>query len=71
MNTEPDNKLSLEWVKGEHGVALVFDKKTWKVFEDRARTLDKTAEQIITTAVIGVLGTIMMDNYVLNRFMSR
>ena len=71
MNTEPDNKLSPEWVKDENGVALVFDRTTWKVFEDRARTLDKTAEQIITTAVVGVLGTIQMDNYALNRFMSR
>jgi hypothetical protein len=69
MNTEPKNKLSLEWVYGAHGdVALVFDAKTWKVYQDNAKRRDKTAEQIISTAVAEALGPILIDNYVLNRF---
>jgi hypothetical protein len=32
MTAEPDNKLTLEWVKGKGGVALVFNPKTWKAF---------------------------------------
>jgi hypothetical protein len=71
MNSEPDNKLTLEWVKGNDGMALVFDAKTWKVFEDNAKRRDTTAEQMITTAVAGCLGPILMDNYILNRFLGR
>jgi hypothetical protein len=69
MNTKPDNKLTLEWMPmKDGGMALVFDAKTWNVYRDVAKSQDKTAEQIVTTAVAGAIGPILMDNYVLNRF---
>jgi hypothetical protein len=59
-----DNKLTLEWVKlGEGARALVFDAKTWAVYEEAAKTKGKTARQIITTAVASSLGPILIDNY--------
>jgi hypothetical protein len=69
MNSEPDNKLTLEWVKGADGMALVFDPKTWKTFQDAAKMRDTNAEHIIVAAVAGCLGPILMDNYTLNRFL--
>jgi hypothetical protein len=72
MGYEPDNKLTLEWIKLDDGrMALVFDEKTWKAFKDNARARDKTPEQMITTAVVGSFGPILMDNYTLNRFLRR
>jgi hypothetical protein len=58
------NKLTLEWVKlGEGARALVFDAKTWAVYEEAARARGKTARQMIITAVAGSLGPILIDNY--------
>jgi hypothetical protein len=71
MNTESDNKLSLEWVNGANGVALVFDAKTWKVFEDTAGAREQSAEHMITAAVVRCLGPILEDNMVLNRILRR
>jgi hypothetical protein len=65
-----DRKLTLEWVKQPDGSrALVFDAKTWAAYEQAANAQGKTAQQIITTAVAGAFGAILMDNYTLNRFM--
>jgi hypothetical protein len=38
------------------------------VFEENAKKRDKTAKQMITTAVAASLGPILVDNYSLNRF---
>ena len=58
------NKLTLEWVKLREGArALVFDAKTWAVYEEAARARGKTARQMITTAVAGSLGPILINNY--------
>jgi len=58
------NKLTVEWVKLREGArALVFDAKTWAVYEEAAKTKGKTARQIITTAVASSLGPILIDNY--------
>jgi len=69
MNTEFLNKLSLEWVKGADGIALVFDAKTWKIFTDAAGVREQSPEHMITAAVVGCLGTIVEDNMVLNRIL--
>ena len=58
------NKLTLEWVKLREGArALVFDAKTWAVYEEAAKAKGKTARQMITTAVGSSLGPILIDNY--------
>jgi hypothetical protein len=63
-------KLTLEWVAQADGSrALVFDAATWAVFEKAAQSQGKTAQQMISTAVAASFGTIMMDNYTLNRFL--
>jgi hypothetical protein len=63
-------KLTLEWAQLEDGVrALVFDADTWAAFEKSAQTQGKTAHQMICTAVAACFGTIMTDNYTLNRFL--
>jgi hypothetical protein len=69
MNIEPGNKLTLEWVKDANGVALVFDAKTWKVFQDVANKGEQSAEHMILRAVVGCLGSIVEDNMVLNRIL--
>jgi hypothetical protein len=125
MNTEPQNKLTLEWAKGspDGHVALIFDTKTWNIFEivadqqnqsaedmikravtetidampadgtvleqngpygraalifnaktwttikDAANARDQFAEHIVTRAVVNCLGSILMDNMALNRFL--
>ena len=69
MNALPQNKLSLEWVKHRDQVALVFDAKTWKVFEDVANRREQSAEHMILQAVVGCLGDVIEDNYVLNRIL--
>jgi hypothetical protein len=72
MNSEPKNKLTLEWVKTDDGrVALVFDARTWKVFEDAARSREQSPEHMILRAVTETIGPILADNYVLNRFLGR
>ena len=58
------DKISIEWTVNKDGrAALVFDAKSWAAFERAANTQGKTAQQIITAAVVGVLGTVLMDNY--------
>ena len=69
MNARSDNKLTLEWVKSPDAVALVFDRRTWKVFEDVAKAREQSAEHMILRAVTESLGPILVDNYVLNRFL--
>jgi hypothetical protein len=68
VNSKPDNRLTLEWVKSADGVALVFDPRTWKVFEEAAKAREQSAEHMILSAVAGTIGPILMDNYTLNRF---
>jgi hypothetical protein len=63
-------KLTLEWTALENGArALVFDAATWAVFEKAAQAQGKSAQQLISTAVAGSLGAMMMDNYSLNRWL--
>jgi hypothetical protein len=63
-------KLILEWTQLENGArALLFDADTWAAFEKSAQTQGKTAQQMISTAVAASFGTIMTDNYSLNRFL--
>jgi hypothetical protein len=71
MNFEPNNKLSLEWFKGgpDGKVGLIFDAKTWKLFEDVAAKQEQSAEHMITRAVVNCLGSITEDNMVLNRIL--
>jgi hypothetical protein len=65
-----DRKLTLEWTQLEDGArALVFDPPTWAAFEKVAQAQGKTAQQLISTAVAASFGTVLMDNYALNRFM--
>jgi len=63
-------KLTLEWTVLENGArALIFDAATWDAFEKVAQSQGKTAQQLISTAVAESLGTMMMDNYKLNRWL--
>ena len=63
-------KLTLEWTKLENGDrALIFDAATWAAFEKSAQAQGKSAQQLISTAVAESLGTLMMDNYSLNRWL--
>ena len=63
-------KLTLEWTALENGArALVFDAATWAAFEKCAQLQGKTAQQLISTAVAASLGTLMMDNYAINRWL--
>ena len=71
MNSDPNKKLTLEWVKSPDGVALFFDNRTWKVFEDAAKAREQSAEHMILRAVTETIGPILADNYVLNRFLGR
>jgi hypothetical protein len=67
-----DRKLTLEWVQQPDGSrALVFDAKTWAVFERAADAKGKTAQHVISAAVAECVGTILMDNYTLNRFLPK
>lgn len=70
-DSEPANKLSLEWFKGgpDGRVALIFDAKTWQVFETVANDREESAEHMITRAVVHCLGSIVEDNMVLNRIL--
>jgi hypothetical protein len=69
MKTEPHTRLSLEWVKSPNEVALVFDRATWKVFEQTARLREQSPEHMITRAVVDCLGQIVEDNMVQNRIL--
>jgi hypothetical protein len=63
-------KITLEWTRfqnGGHG--LIFDADTWAQFEKVAQAQGKTAQQLISTAIAGSLGTVMMDSYALNRWL--
>jgi hypothetical protein len=56
MQSKPDNKLTLEWIKLPDGaVALRFDARTWKVFEQAAEAREISAENMILTAVVETL----------------
>jgi hypothetical protein len=64
-----DRKLTLEWTELEDGAhALVFDAKTWAAFEKPAQAQGKTPRQLISAAVAASFGTVLMDNYALNRW---
>jgi hypothetical protein len=67
-----DRKLTFEWVQQPDGSrALVFDAKTWAVFEAVANDKGKDVRHMISAAVSECLGAVVMDNYVLNRFLPR
>jgi hypothetical protein len=64
-------KLTLEWAALENGKrALIFDAATWAAFEQCAQAEGKSAQQLISTAIAGSIGTLMMDNYALNRWLN-
>jgi hypothetical protein len=66
----PPRKLTLEWTQLENGAqALVFDPDTWAAFEKTAQAQGKTAHQLIATAVAASFGTVLMDNYGVNRWL--
>ena len=65
----PVNKLSLEWIAAPDGMALFFDKATWKIFKDAANSREQSAEHMIRRAVVACLGTIVEDNMILNRML--
>ena len=56
-------------MKSPDGIALFFDTPTWKMFEEVANQSEQSAEHMILRAVIGRLGEIHQDNFVLNRIM--
>ena len=56
MNSQPVNKLRLEWIKlPDRAVALRFDARTWKLFEESAKARDSPAETMIVTAIVEAL----------------
>jgi hypothetical protein len=68
--TDAARRLTLEWIQLEDGSrALVFDADTWAAFEKAAQAQGKTAHQLISTAVGASVGTVMMENYALNRWL--
>ena len=67
-----DRKLTLDWVQQRDGSrALVFDTGIWAAFQHAADAQEKNAPHVISTAVAECFGTIMMDNYTLNRFLPK
>jgi hypothetical protein len=63
-----DRKLTFEWVQQPDGSrALVFDAKTWAVFEAVAKDKGKGARHMISAAASECLGAVVMDNYVRGR----
>jgi hypothetical protein len=65
-----NRKLTFECTELENGArALVFDADTWAAFEKSAQARGKSAHQLITTAVAASFGTVLMDNYALNRWL--
>ena len=69
MPKPPINKLTLEWIESPDGMALFFDRATWKVFKDAANRREQSAEHMILRGVVACLGTIMEDNMVLNHML--
>jgi len=69
MNTEPKNKLTLEWAKGspDGHVALIFDTKTWNIFEIVAEQQKQPAENMIKRAVIESIDDIPADRIALEQ----
>ena len=64
-------EITLQWAHVQNGCrALVFDPATWAVFEKVAGSQGKTAQELIVNAVSGSLGTVMVDNYKLNRWLN-
>ena len=62
-------QLSIEWVETPGDIALVFDKRTWKVFEEVANSQEQSTKHMITRAVVACLGEIREDNMVLNQIL--
>jgi len=52
-------------------VSLLFDARTWMVFEETANAREQSPEHMIIRAVAGAFGEIQQDNYVLKRFLGR
>src|SRR5215813_12695927 len=63
------NKLTLEWAKGspDGHVALIFDTKTWNIFEIVAEQQKQTAENMIKRAVISSIDDMPADGMVLKQ----
>jgi hypothetical protein len=57
--------------EADGSAALLFDARTWMVFQETAEAREQSAEHMILTAVVGSFGDIQQDNYVLNRFLGR
>ena len=69
IHCEPDHKPTFEWLRLPDGLrALAFDEPTWTIFKTIATARGQSAEQIFITAVAASLGSILVDNYALNRF---
>jgi hypothetical protein len=67
-----ERKLTLDWVWQPDGSrALVFDAKTWAVFEAAAKVKGQDPRHMISAAVVECLGTVVVDNFVLNRFLPK
>ncbi len=67
-----DRKLTFDWVWQPDGSrALVFDAKTWAVFEAVAKDKGKDPRHMISAAVAECIGVVVMDNIVLNRFLPK
>jgi hypothetical protein len=63
-------KLTFEWVdNGDGSQALVFDVETWTAYEKVASAQGQTAHQLISTAVAACFGSVVENNYALNRFL--
>jgi hypothetical protein len=45
--------------------------KTWGLFEQAAKAKEMDATHLISKTVAEAFGTIMMDNYVLDRFLRK
>jgi hypothetical protein len=65
MQTPPiAGKLVLEWITLSDGrPALAFEKPTWLIYEETAAGRNQSAQQMITAAVVGSIGPILIDNY--------
>lgn len=54
-------QLNLGWCEMEDGdVALVFKAETWRAFEDVAKASGRNAKEMMTEAVVGALGTVII-----------
>jgi len=52
-------KLRLRWRTVEDDVALVFDKQGWAHLEAEARTRGTSAEEMVSVAVVELIGKIV------------